>query len=176
MPAYTEWISQSAISSASSTARWIDCTVDSMFTTTPFFRPREGWLPKPITSIEPSAVISPTSATTLEVPMSSPTMTSRSAFLAIAVSLVLRRRRGESQVAGGATLPADRKTVAVAHIHVGDVGGALAHQLRCRQHEALKALIDLLPAQPHRDAVVERQVPGAARIELERGGPHADLG
>ena len=42
MPAYTEWISQPAISSASSTARWIDCTVDSMLTTTPFFSPREG--------------------------------------------------------------------------------------------------------------------------------------
>ena len=42
IPAYTEWISQPAISSASSTARWIDCTVDSMLTTTPFFRPRDG--------------------------------------------------------------------------------------------------------------------------------------
>ena len=42
MPAYTEWISQPAMSSASSTARWMDCTVDSMLTTTPFFRPREG--------------------------------------------------------------------------------------------------------------------------------------
>ncbi len=60
MPANTEWISQPAMSSASSTARWIDCTVDSMFTTTPFFRPREGWEPSPTTSIAPSAPISPT--------------------------------------------------------------------------------------------------------------------
>ena len=51
MPAYTEWISQPAMSSASSTARWIDCTVDSMLTTTPFFRPREGCEPRPITSM-----------------------------------------------------------------------------------------------------------------------------
>jgi hypothetical protein len=48
MPANTEWISQPAISSASSIARWIDCTVDSMLTTTPFFRPREGCEPMPI--------------------------------------------------------------------------------------------------------------------------------
>ena len=51
MPANTERISQPAMSSASSTARWIDCTVDSMLTTTPFFRPREGCEPMPITSI-----------------------------------------------------------------------------------------------------------------------------
>ena len=59
------WISQPAISSASSTARWIDCTVDSMFTTTPFFRPRDGWLPMPMISSAPSGLISPTMATTL---------------------------------------------------------------------------------------------------------------
>ncbi len=41
MPVNTEWIWQPAMSSASATARWMDCTVDSMFTTfTPFFRPR----------------------------------------------------------------------------------------------------------------------------------------
>ena len=54
MPAYTEWISQPAMSSASSTARWIDCTVDSMLTTTPFLRPRDGCEPMPITSIASS--------------------------------------------------------------------------------------------------------------------------
>ena len=84
MPAYTEWISQPAMSSASSTARWIDCTVDSMLTTTPFFRPREGCEPRPMTSIAPSAATSPTSATTLEVPMSRPTMRLRSVRLDIA--------------------------------------------------------------------------------------------
>ena len=40
-----------------------------------FLRPRDGCVPRPITSIAPSAVISPTSATTLEVPMSRPTIT-----------------------------------------------------------------------------------------------------
>ena len=83
MPAYTEWISQPAISSASSTARWIDCTVDSMFTTTPFFNPREGWLPMPMISRAPSDLISPTMATTLLVPMSRPTNRFRSERLSM---------------------------------------------------------------------------------------------
>src|SRR3984885_13360809 len=175
MPAYTEWISHPAISSASSTARWIDCTVDSIFTPTPFFRPREGWLPRPITSIEPSAVISPTSATTFEVPISSPTITFLSAFLTIAARLVVRRRP-ERRCTVAAALPADREAVAVAHIHVSDVGRALTHQLRGREHEALEALIDRLPAQAHHHAVVERQVPGATGVEFERGEPQADFG
>ncbi len=72
MPANTERISQPAMSSASSMARWIDCTVDSMLTTTPFFRPREGCTPMPITSMEPSEPTSPTSAAIFEVPTSRP--------------------------------------------------------------------------------------------------------
>ena len=84
MPANTEWIWQPAISSASSTARWIDCTVESMLTTTPFFSPRDGCDPTPTTSITPLGVSSPTMATTFDVPMSSPTIRFRSGFLAIA--------------------------------------------------------------------------------------------
>src|SRR3546814_2366260 len=76
--AYTERISQPAISSASSTARWIDCTVDSMSTTTPRLSPRDSCEPMPMTSIGLPGEYSPTSATTLEVPMSRPTMGSLS--------------------------------------------------------------------------------------------------
>src|SRR3546814_6543300 len=76
--AYTERISQPAISSASSTARWIDCTVDSISTTTPRLSPRDSCEPIPITSIGLPGEYSPTSATTLEVPMSSPTMSALS--------------------------------------------------------------------------------------------------
>src|SRR5512138_961773 len=61
----------------------MDCTVDSMLTTTPRFKPREGCEPRPTTSMRPSLVISPTIATTFEVPMSSPTIKLRSFFLAI---------------------------------------------------------------------------------------------
>src|SRR5690606_2649955 len=63
-----------AINSASSIARWIDCTVDSMLTTTPFFMPRDGCDPMPTISSSPSSVIAPTIATTFDVPISSPTI------------------------------------------------------------------------------------------------------
>src|SRR4029077_2674483 len=168
MPANTEWISQPAMSSASSTARWIDCTVDSMLTTTPFLRPREGWEPSPSSSIEPSSPTSPTSATTLEVPMSSPTMRLRSARLSI-VTAVLPR------TAGGVAAPADGKTVRVPHIHVGNVLAALRDQLQCGVHEFLEALIDLPPAQAHGDSVGEIDLPGTARIEAHRGEAQARL-
>ena len=74
MPVNTLLISQPAMSSASSIARWIDCTVDSMLTTTPRFRPRDGFEPRPITSSRSSADSSPTIATTFDVPMSRPTI------------------------------------------------------------------------------------------------------
>src|SRR6056297_1664921 len=83
MPANTEWISQSAISSASSTARWIDCSVDSISTTMPRFRPLEACEPRPITSTRPSSWTSPTIATILLVPMSRPTTSDLSGFLAM---------------------------------------------------------------------------------------------
>ncbi len=74
MPACTDSICTSAISSASSIARWIDWTVDSMLTTTPFLSPRDGCVPRPMISISSSFFTWPTIATTFEVPMSSPTM------------------------------------------------------------------------------------------------------
>ena len=45
MPVVTRAIRQSAISSASSSTRWIDAIVASIFTTTPFFNPRDGCVP-----------------------------------------------------------------------------------------------------------------------------------
>src|SRR4249919_2265713 len=72
--AYTLRTSQPAINSASSTARWIDCTVESISTTTPRRRPRDSCEPMPITSIGSPGAYSPTSAVTLEVPMSRPTI------------------------------------------------------------------------------------------------------
>ena len=75
MPAKTEVISQSAISSASSTACLMESTVASMSTTTPLRRPREGWVPMPTTSI-PFSVRSATITQIFVVPMSSPTIRS----------------------------------------------------------------------------------------------------
>src|SRR5580704_1004322 len=152
MPANTEWISQPAMSSASSTARWIDCTVDSMLTTTPFLSPREGCEPSPSSSIEPSGPTSPTSATTLEVPMSSPTMRFRSARLSI-VSPVAAR------AAGGSAAPADGKTVGVTHVDVGDVVAPLRNQFQRRIHEFFEPFIHLPPSQAHRHAVGEIELP-----------------
>src|SRR3984893_907786 len=160
MPANNEWISQPAISSASSTARWMDCTVDSMLTTTPFFSPREGCEPSPRSSIEPSGPTSPTSATTLEVPMSSPTIRFLSARLSIVTTVAARG-------AGGIAAPADGKPVCVAHVHVGNVLAALRDELQRGVHEFLEALVHLAPSQTHGDAVGKIEFPGAACIQAQ---------
>src|SRR5215469_8320510 len=146
------------MSSASSTARWIDCTVDSMLTTTPFFSPREGCEPTPSSSIEPSSPTSPTSDTTLEVPISRPTIRLRSARLSIVTTL-------DALAVRAVTAPADGKPVRVAHIHVGNVLAALRDQLQRGPHEFLEALIDLAPPEPHGDAVGQIELPGAAGIQ-----------
>src|SRR4030042_1454270 len=68
------------MSSASSTARLIDCTVLSMLTTTPFLKPCDGCVPMPMISTA-VAVGTPTMAQILVVPISRPTM--NSSFLPI---------------------------------------------------------------------------------------------
>src|SRR5690242_15390227 len=151
MPAYTEWISHPAMSSASSTARWIDCTVDSMLTTTPRFRPREGCEPRPTTSMRPSCVISPTIATTFDVPMSRPTIRLRSFFLGIWRCILCAVRDA------GGRVPADRETVAVAQVDVTDLGGALSDHRAGDCDEALQARLHVLTTQAHARAVAERQ-------------------
>src|SRR5579863_1536414 len=155
------------MSSASSTARWMDCTVDSMLTTTPFLSPREGCEPRPRSSIEPSAPISPTNATTLEVPISRPTIRFRSERLSIVCPI-------RHRVAGVAA-PADGKSVGVTHIHVGDVLAALGNELQCGCHEFLEALIDLAPPQAHGDAIGEIKFPGAACIQAHGGAAQPRL-
>src|SRR5215469_1320621 len=149
------------MSSASSTARWIDCTVDSMLTTTPFFSPREGCEPTPSSSIEPSSPTSPTSDTTLEVPISRPTIRLRSARLSIATTL-------DTFAVRAVAAPADGEPVRVTHVHVGNVLTALRDQLQRGAHEFLEALIDLASPQAHGDAVGEIELPRAARIEAHR--------
>src|SRR5712691_6666582 len=58
---------------ASSMAWRMDSTVLSMFTTTPFLRPRDGCVPTPITSMMPSLLTSPMMAQIFVVPRSRPT-------------------------------------------------------------------------------------------------------
>ena len=62
-------MSQPAMSEAAFTAWRIDWTVDSMFTTTPFFMPEEAAVPTPMISTR-SSKTSPIMAHTLVVPMS----------------------------------------------------------------------------------------------------------
>src|SRR6202140_1271866 len=168
MPANTEWISQPAISSASSTARWMDCTVDSMLTTTPFFSPREGCEPSPRSSIEASGPTSPPRATPLEVPMSTPPIRFLSARLSIVATVAARG-------AGGIAAPADGKPVCVAHVHVGNVLAALRDELQRGVHEFLEALVPLAPPQTHGDAVGKIESPGAACTQAHRGEAQARL-
>src|SRR2546423_6465578 len=104
----------------------MDCTVDSMLTTTPFFKPREGWLPMPMISSARSDLTSPTMATTLLVPTSSPTMRWRSERLAIGGT-----RGGRLHAA-----PADGEAVGISHVDIGDVVQAVRDHLRGGAYEA----------------------------------------
>src|SRR3984957_5441457 len=157
----------------------MDCTVDSMLTTTPFFKPREGWLPMPMISRTPSALISPTMATTLLVPMSRPTNRFRSERLAMnrlrpldvgIIGMLGRYRCRDRRVA-----PADGKAIGVAHVDIGNFIQAMRDDLRCGVDEALDALVDFAPSQTHRHSAVEIHLPGAARIQAQRRNAHTGI-
>src|SRR6218665_3278406 len=89
MPVYTRWILQSAIRSASLSACWILCTVASMFTTTPRFKPLLGATPREAILSSPCGETSATTTMTLAVPMSRPTTTSLLCSRAISVSALV---------------------------------------------------------------------------------------
>src|SRR6185369_15432649 len=142
-----------------------------MLTTTPFFRPRDGCEPTPSTSIPPSAFTSPTSATTLDVPISRPTIKPLSERLAmLRINLV--------SVAGdrGRAAPADCKTIGVTHVDVLDVGCALRDNLDGRRHESFEMIVALAPAESHGHAVAEIEFPGAPRVVANRRDAHAGFG
>src|SRR6267154_265686 len=143
----------------------MDCTVDSMLTTTPFFRPREGWLPMPMISSAPSDLISPTMATTLLVPMSRPTMRLRSERLAI----------GGSCGRGLGSAPADGEAVRIAHVHVRDVVQAMRDDLRGGADEAIEPRVNVAASEPYRDAAVQIHLPRSAFVEAQRRDAHAGL-
>src|SRR5882757_10384245 len=143
----------------------MDCTVDSMLTTTPFFRPRDGWLPMPMISNAPSDLISPTMATTLLVPMSRPTIRLRSERLAIGGAC--GRRLGSA--------PADGEAVGIAHVNVRDVVQAMRDDLRGGANEALEPRVDVAASEPYRHAAVQIHLPGAALVETQCGNAHAGL-
>src|SRR5690348_2126823 len=170
--AYTERMSQPAINSASSTARWIECTVDSMSTTAPFFMPRETCEPSPITSTGSPGRYSPTIATTFEVPMSRPTTRCLSLlrFMGLNVSgrSMGRTRFRIGRRCGGRIRPLHRETVAVAQVGVDEAAAAALHQRRHHRDEARQALFGLVASDDDRAAAGKPQAPGPATGKIHR--------
>src|SRR6185436_14702993 len=183
IPVSTLLISQPAMSSASSIARCIDCTVDSMSTTTPRLSPRDGFDPKPITSSLSSADSSPTIATTFDVPMSRPTMSLRSSRLPTAKTSLhcahplppIERHDGR-EIRRRPLAPADREAVRIAQVHVRD---ALQVGRERRRHDVEKSihpLVDIAAAEPDLLPAAEHEPPRAALVELEALERQAGIG
>src|SRR5438105_1734657 len=163
---------QSAISSASSSTRWIEAMVASMLTTTPFLRPREACVPRPITLRSPSPVISATIATIFDVPMSRPTIrfllsfTMRGSAPVRWLSCLARGTLDEAR-------DAHREAVAIAQVHTCD-RLARARQgrqrARIRADQAIEARVGVIAAQRDGEGAVaafRADLPGAARRERE---------
>src|SRR6266436_2917617 len=113
----------------------------------------------PMISNAPSALTSPTMATTLLVPMSRPTIRLRSERLAI--SGACGRRLGSA--------PADGEAVGIAHVHVRDVVQAMRNHLGRRSYEAIEPRVDVAACEPYRDAAVQIHLPRAALVQTQRG-------
>src|SRR5882757_4153390 len=198
MPTWAARTRQLAISSAASTARRIDSTVASMLTTTPFFRPRVGAVPRPITRTNPVWLTSPISAATLEVPTSRLTRYSVAWRLLMLVALCgfgprgrrpggcvhcLRRIlaaavrprlswRGtlERRAGPGIVLPAHGEAVAVAQVDVGDLRQFVVQRVHHRALQQRDLVARIVLAQAQLDAAGAVQRPRAARIEAQAIG------
>src|SRR6056297_985926 len=174
MPANTEWISQSAISSASSTARWIDCSVDSLSTTMPRLRPLDACEPRPITSTRPSSWTSPTIATILLVPMSRPTTSDLSGFLAMIrlrscllglPGWPVRRLAGTGQLPDVHRAACHRQSVRVAQIDAVDP--LQAAQIGTNPEKTFQARRDLFPPEQQGQPAAQFDAPRPARVEFD---------
>src|ERR1700737_2176514 len=178
MPVKTSVIAQSAISSASSSTRWIEAMVASMLTTTPFFSPREGCVPRPMMFSFFSGVISATMATIFDVPMSSPTIrffASLTMRLSPCVFHHVPVDHRLSSLLHGAFLEAgnaSRKTVAISQVGVLDAStgtGERADGPRVIADEAVQPFCRL--ASPQRDR--QRRRRGGLELPASaRGQPH----
>src|SRR4030095_7218765 len=74
----------------------------------------------------------------------------------------------------GRRVPTDRETVAVAQVDVAHVRTARRDHRAGDRDEALEPRRDVLPAEAHTRTVAERELPRAARIELDLRQAHAD--
>src|SRR5260221_287736 len=148
-----------------------------MLTTTPRFKPRDGCEPMPMTSSSPASLSSPTSATTLDVPMSSPTMRLRSLRLGILIPFPIHWRfieRCRSRGRRALRAPADGVTVRVAHVEKRDVILAfrhLWHESGDRKAAAPRATHDSLYSE-RGDAVEAADHLDQARRPVEREADH----
>src|SRR5690606_10466365 len=148
----------------------MDCTVDSMLTTTPFFRPRDGCEPIPTISSWPSSRTSPTSATTLDVPMSRPTIILPLCTVDIAVSFssIHGALTGDPCARTGIRQPGDRQAVGMAQVDARDVRNLLFQGLVMDGQETPHLLHDVVPTNQQFDAL-------PAVAGLQRGEPAAPL-
>src|SRR5690348_16329715 len=166
IPVKTRSILQSAISSASSSVRWMAFTVASMLTTTPFFRPLDSWPPMPTMSMRPSGKSSATIATTFEVPMSRATM--RFLFSFAMSDPRVRRFQG---LRLRSLRDVEREAVGVAQIHIVHTLSGFAERLWEYRHEPGETHLDRLLVQVaselHGKAVRELELPGQARAQQD---------
>src|SRR5882724_5542372 len=177
IPVKTRSILQSAMSSASSSVRWIALTVDSMFTTTPFFRPLDSCAPMPTMSMRASGKSSATIATTLDVPMSRATM--RFLFSLGMSDFLVRKPQGlRPRGVGDPPGQAQGEAAGVAQIDVVEALPRLGERLRERRDEARQSVLDavLLRVAPELDgeAVRKLELPGKARAEEHLPGLEAE--
>src|SRR6202043_714941 len=103
----------------------MDSTVASILTTTPFFKPLESDCPRPMTSWRPSDNTSATTATTLEVPMSRPTI---KFFASLVISfrfILFPCQTGQHQ-----SVVFERHAIRIAQIHILNLPVHLLQQLR----------------------------------------------
>src|SRR5690348_11997175 len=133
----------------------MEATVDSILTTTPFFRPREGCEPKPMISMLLSLLISPTSATTFDVPMSRPTIRLRSLFFLdiapyprILVGMITAAHPSGSS-------PANGKAIAVTHVHIRHIATACGNHRTGCTNESFQSCRGIFTTQSHFNTVAQ---------------------
>src|SRR5690554_1625983 len=164
MPTVTLWTSQPAISSASSTARWIELTVDSILTTTPRFKPRDGCEPTPTISMVPCGVISPTRHTTLEVPISSATimLPAISPLTCIILSC--------------SCAPANGHAIGISNVNLLYLLSLVSQTKPVDVQKAPQPGDQLLPTGHNTDAVIQLQSPGTTGFQRQTDQPQPIIG
>src|SRR4029079_18818452 len=100
--------------------------------------------------------------------MSRPTIRFRTFFLSIWFCILCVVRDA------GRRVPTDRETVAVAQVDVAPVRCARRARGAAERDNALEPRRNVLPAESHTRTTAERELPRAARIELDLREAHAD--